>query len=227
MVFIIPSARREVELRDEKVAGYLAVRLDVRTFPEHQSAKKEPGQPDADHASHKTSREPEHASDEMPFAQPREMCLPLRAPADSHARPDSNALADSLALSLSRFSRSFALPILSLDVPFIALGRGSLLVTRSRVRFTQAWLALRRGPSEPIHDHIWEWNSIPERIPNTPAFQRACRACREQMVIVVVVGDVGDVGAVVVVVSDVKILTIKITHSACTFIHPLNEGRGP
>ena len=33
-VFIIPSARREVELRDENVAGYLAAfaRLDVRTF---------------------------------------------------------------------------------------------------------------------------------------------------------------------------------------------------
>ena len=39
---------------------------------------------------------------------------------------------------------------------------------------------------------------------------------------VVVVGDV-----VAVVVSDVKILTIKITHMACTFIHPLNEGLGP
>ena len=44
----------------------------------------------------------------------------------------------------------------------------------------------------------------------------------EQRVIVVVVGDV-----VAVVVSDVKILTIKITHMACTFIHPLNEGLGP
>ena len=90
IVYIIPSARREVKLRDEKVAGYLATgaRLDVHTFMEHQSAKKEPGQPDADHASYKTSREPEHASDEMPFAQPREMhfkrarILPLRAPAD-------------------------------------------------------------------------------------------------------------------------------------------------
>ena len=56
MVFIIPSARREVELRDENVAGYLAAsaRLDVRTFREHQSAKNGPGQPDADHASHET-----------------------------------------------------------------------------------------------------------------------------------------------------------------------------
>ena len=47
MVFIIPSARREVELRDENVAGYLAAfaRLDVRTFPEHQSAKNGPEQP--------------------------------------------------------------------------------------------------------------------------------------------------------------------------------------
>ena len=54
MVFIIPSARREVELRDEKITGYLAAsaRLDVRTFPEHQSAKNGPGQPDADHVSH-------------------------------------------------------------------------------------------------------------------------------------------------------------------------------
>ena len=34
------------------------------------------------------------------------------------------------------------------------------------------------------------------------------------------------VDVVAVVVSDVKILTLKITHSACTFIHPLNEGRG-
>ena len=47
MVFIIPSARREVELRDEKVAGYLAAsaRLDIRTFPEHQSARTDQGQP--------------------------------------------------------------------------------------------------------------------------------------------------------------------------------------
>ena len=52
-----------------------------------------------------------------------------------------------------------------------------------------------------------------------------CRCEREDGVVVVVVVDVV---AVVVVVSDVKkILTIKITHSACTFIHPLNEGRGP
>ena len=71
------------------------------------------------------------------------MSLPLRAPAEPHARPDSDALL-----------------ILSLDVPFIALGRGLLLVTRPRARFAQAWLALGRGPSEPIHDHIWEWNSV-------------------------------------------------------------------
>ena len=47
MVFIIPSARREVELRDEKVAGYLAAsaRLDIHTFPEHQSARMDQGQP--------------------------------------------------------------------------------------------------------------------------------------------------------------------------------------
>ena len=47
MVFISPSARREVELRDEKVAGYLAAsaRLDVHTFPEHQSARTDQGQP--------------------------------------------------------------------------------------------------------------------------------------------------------------------------------------
>ena len=47
MVFIIPSARREVELRDEKVAGYLAAsaRLDVHTFPEHQSTRTDQEQP--------------------------------------------------------------------------------------------------------------------------------------------------------------------------------------
>ena len=47
-----------------------------------------------------------------------------------------------------------------------------------------------------------------------------CRCESEDGVVVVV-------DVVAVVVSDVKILTIKITHSACTFIHPLNEGRGP
>ena len=51
-----------------------------------------------------------------------------------------------------------------------------------------------------------------------------CRSESEDGVVVVVVVDVV---AVFVVVSDVKILIIKITHSACTFIHPLNEGRGP
>ena len=36
MVFIIPSARREVKLRDENMAGYLAAsaRLDVHHLPE-------------------------------------------------------------------------------------------------------------------------------------------------------------------------------------------------
>ena len=48
-----------------------------------------------------------------------------------------------------------------------------------------------------------------------------CR-CESEDGVVVVVGDV-----VAVVVSDVKTLTIKITHSVCTFIHPLNKGRGP
>ena len=46
--------------------------------------------------------------------------------------------------------------------------------------------------------------------------------CESEDGIVVVVVDI-----VALVVSDVKTLTIKITHSACTFIHPLNEGRGP
>ena len=120
--------------------------------------------------------------------------------------------------------------ILSSPFLFIALRRGSLSgavrsgVDRSRARFAQAWIALRRGslrlgqanrfmtifghgiqsahrgpfsvggtrriplfgvqPSEPVHDHIWEWNSIPERIPNTPAsaYQRVRVECREQRV---------------------------------------------
>ena len=90
---------------------------------------------------------------------------------------------------------------------------------------------------------------IPERIPNTPAYQRAHGECREQRVfavvvfgavvavvvvfgavvaVVVVFGAVvavvvfGAVVAVVVVVFAVEILTIKVTHSACTFIHPLD-----
>ena len=33
-------------------------------------------------------------------------------------------------------------------------------------------------------------------------------------------------GVVVVVVISVKILSIKITHSACTFNYPLNKGKG-
>ena len=46
-VFIAPSARREDELREENVAGYLAAfaRLDDRTFPEHQVPKNGPWQP--------------------------------------------------------------------------------------------------------------------------------------------------------------------------------------
>ena len=61
---------------------------------------------------------------------------------------------------------------------------------------------------------------IPERIPNTPAYQRARGECREQRVFAVVV--FGAVVAVVVVFGAVEILTIKVTHSACTFIHPLD-----
>ena len=43
---------REDELREENVAGYLAafVRLDDRTFPEHQSPKNGPGQPNPEEA---------------------------------------------------------------------------------------------------------------------------------------------------------------------------------
>ena len=52
-------------------------------------------------------------------------------------------------------------------------------------------------------------NSAHTRIPVC----RMHRECREQRVVVVVGVDVI---AVVVVVSDVKTLTIKITHSACT-----------
>ena len=53
MVFIITSARREVELREENVAGYLArsARLDVHPLPELRSPEDGPGQPDANHAS--------------------------------------------------------------------------------------------------------------------------------------------------------------------------------
>ena len=59
MVFIIPSARREVELRDENVAGYLAagVRLNVHSLPELRSPEDGQGQPDADHASDEMSAE--------------------------------------------------------------------------------------------------------------------------------------------------------------------------
>ena len=49
-VFLIPSAWRDVELRDENVAGYLAAsaQLDIHNFPELQSPEDGPGQPDAD-----------------------------------------------------------------------------------------------------------------------------------------------------------------------------------
>ena len=67
-------------------------------------------------------------------------------------------------------------------------------------------------------------NSEHTRIPVSARRMLGAEGCRcesEDGVVVVVV----DVVAVVVV-SDVKILTIKITHSACTFIHPLDEGKG-
>ena len=62
-------------------------------------------------------------------------------------------------------------------------------------------------------------NSEHTRIPASAWRMPGAEGCRcesEDGVVVVV----GDVVAVVVVVSDVKILTIKITRSACTFIHP-------
>ena len=63
MVFIIPSARREVELRDEKVAGYLARERAARRphLPGALVGKNGPRAADADHASDEMSREPEHA----------------------------------------------------------------------------------------------------------------------------------------------------------------------
>ena len=91
----------------------------------------------------------------------------------------------------------------------------------------------------------------PKRIPNTPAYQRARGECWEQRVFAVVFGAVvvvfGAVVAVVVVFGAVvvvfgavvsvvvfgavvsvvvfgavEILTIKVTHSSWTFIHPLD-----
>jgi len=86
------------------------------------------------------SREPEHAGDEMPFAQPREMrferaqILPLRAPADP--------------------------PDYLLSVPFISLRCGPLRCGPSSVGGTRRIPLLGALPSEPVHDHIWEWNSV-------------------------------------------------------------------
>ena len=73
-------------------------------------------------------------------------------------------------------------------------------------------------------------NSEHTRIPASARRMPRAEGCRcesEDGVVDGVVVVVVDVVAAVVVVSDVKILTIKITHSACTFIHPLNEGWGP
>jgi len=93
-----------------------------------------------------------------------------------------------------------------------SLRRGSLSgavrsgVDRSQARFAQAWLALGRGslrrgsfavgnttfpllgtlPSKRLLT-IFGNGIQSERIPNTPAFQRACGECREQRVFVVVV----------------------------------------
>ena len=105
------------------------------------------------------TREPEHACDEIPFAQPREMLferariLPLRARADP--------------------------PDYLLSVPFIALGRGPLRRGLLSVGGTRRIPLFGVQPSEPVNGHIWEWNSIPERIPNTPTYQRARGGCRE------------------------------------------------
>ena len=151
------SEQRRAEGREDSRLPGRTARLDVRTFPEHQSAKKEPGQLDADHASHKTSREPEHASDEMPFAQPREMCLerartlPLRAPADPHTRTRTRAGEDGRRSFLTRSSRSNQ-PTLILSSPFLLSLSGAVHsgvdrsgVDRCQARFAQAWLALGRG----------------------------------------------------------------------------------
>ena len=67
-------------------------------------------------------------------------------------------------------------------------------------------------PSEPIHVHIREWNSVRECILNKPAFQRAQGECREQRVfvgVVVIVGCVVIVGVVIVgVIVGVVILVL-------------------
>ena len=76
-------------------------------------------------------------------------------------------------------------------------------------------------PSDSVHVQIWEWNSIPERILNTPAYQRARRECQEQRVIVVVVGDVG----AIVVVSDVKTRT-KNNPQRMYIYSPIKQGTG-
>ena len=89
MVFIIPSARREVELRDENVAGYLATspRLGVPPLPELRSPEDGPGPPDADQRQRRDVLRPapatrcaqNSASDEMRSDQRRDLLRPAPA----------------------------------------------------------------------------------------------------------------------------------------------------
>ena len=105
------------------------------------------------------TREPERASDEMPFAQPREMrfewarILPLSL---EHIHTGTRTRAGEDGAQILPNPLEQIHPILSSPFLFIALGRSSLRrvslsgavrsgVARSWARFAQAWLALGRA----------------------------------------------------------------------------------
>ena len=140
MVFIIPSARREVELRDEKIAGYLAAPHGSTSTP-----------------SWSTSRPRRNQGSQT-------QTMPATRRAENQSTPVTRCLSPSLErcvlnrreFFLSRSSRSTRIfPLRSFY--------------RSRARFAQAWPVLSgwdkmhsldAQPSESVHDHIWEWNSV-------------------------------------------------------------------
>ena len=178
VVFIIPSARREVELRDEKV---------LATWPWARSSTPTPSRSTSRHERTKGSRHRPRQRRDAPGTRARRRRDERREP--DHA---NDGISQEPEHALVKMGRRF----------FSTRSSGSTRVfalhpfCRSRARFAQRSPLSLGGtrriplfgaqPSEPVHDHIWEWNSIPARIPNTPAYQRALGECREQKVVVVV-----------------------------------------
>lgn len=145
-------------------SGWLPVRERATRRPRLPGAPVRTNGPraaDAEHAGDEMTQEPEHAGDGI-------SCEPEHA--------------------LVKTGRRFFPPRSSKSTRLLALRSFCLSRARSAHRGLLSLGGTRRiplfgaQPSEPVHDHIWEWNSSPKEF---RTYQRARGECRELRVVAV------------------------------------------